>query len=151
MISRKRLRSLGSSMKGPEDNIMVLQGKSAMITGGSRGIGKSIATAFAREGARVMLAARSREELESVQKELIKDGARAEVCVVDVSNRDDVRKLVAETKSKVGTIDIVVNAAGISGMVDEAGIGVTDTLAQPTRHSAATKTGTSETCRAMDP
>lgn len=96
---------------------MVLQGKSAIVTGGSRGIGGAVAKAFAREGASLMLAARSKEELESVKQELEKAGARVEICVMDVSNRDEVRNMVVQARSKFGAVDIVVNAAGIYGPI----------------------------------
>lgn len=104
-------------MRASEDNHMILKGASAIITGGSRGIGKAVAREFLREGAQVMLAARSAEELESARQELIKDGGRVEVCVTDVSKQNDIRALVAEAKKKFGVIDIVVNAAGIYGPI----------------------------------
>jgi len=96
---------------------MVLTGKSAIITGGSRGIGKAIAQAFVREGARVMLMARSQKELGFAKQEFAKDGTQVEICAVDVSHRDEVRNLTTQAREKFGNIDIVVNAAGIYGPI----------------------------------
>lgn len=96
---------------------MVLQGKSALITGGSRGIGKSVAEAFLREGANVMLAARSEDELLETKKEFKKDFDQVEVCRADVSSPRDVTALVQATLAKFGEPMILVNAAGIFGPI----------------------------------
>ena len=86
---------------------MKLKDKVAIVTGGGRGIGKAIATAFAREGARVFVtAARQKDEIEKVALET---GGRA--VLADVSNSDDVQKLVDSVISDFGRIDILVNNA----------------------------------------
>lgn len=108
--------------------IMKLTGKVAIITGGSRGIGKAVAAAFLRNGANVMLAARSSDELAAAQSELAaikteankgnaQNGGRVEVCVTDVSKRADVAALVKKTVATFGGADIVVNAAGAYGAI----------------------------------
>lgn len=99
---------------------MKLKGKSIIITGGSRGIGRAVAALFAHEGAKVMLAARSAEEL-AAAKESIADGSgEVETFVADVSNKEDVKNLAKETVSKFGTVDVLVNAAGIYGAIGPA-------------------------------
>jgi len=86
--------------------------KTALITGGGRGIGRAIALAFANEGADVCVAARSADEIESVAGE-IRDMGRngfAETC--DVADQKAVEAMVASAAEKLGRIDILVNNAG---------------------------------------
>jgi NAD(P)-dependent dehydrogenase (short-subunit alcohol dehydrogenase family) len=96
---------------------MLLKGKKAIITGGSRGIGKAIAAAFLREGAEVMIAARSSEELAGAQKELETIAKGVHTHPVDVSSEGDARALVAAAVKEMGGVDILVNAAGIYGPI----------------------------------
>ena len=90
----------------------VLQGKSAIITGGSKGIGKAIAQAFSEAGASVALAARSREELEQAAKEIEAAGGRALAIPTDVTDPEQVQRLIDRTVADLGTVDILVNNAG---------------------------------------
>jgi NAD(P)-dependent dehydrogenase (short-subunit alcohol dehydrogenase family) len=83
-----------------------LNEKIALITGGGRGIGRAIALAFAREGARVAVAARTREQVESVAREI---GKNALALVCDVSSSESVAKMFADLRP-----DILVNNAGIA-------------------------------------
>ena len=92
----------------------VLQGKSAIITGGSKGIGKAIAQAFSEAGASVALAARSREELEQAAKEIEAAGGRALAIPTDVTDPEQVQRLIDRTVADLGTVDILVNNAGAS-------------------------------------
>jgi len=96
---------------------MVLKDKVALITGGSRGIGKAVAAAFLKEGSRVMLAARSREELLATKLELSKNFEGVEVFPSDVSKKSEVQNLVKRTLEIFNKIDILVNAAGIYGTI----------------------------------
>ncbi len=89
-----------------------LDGKVALITGGSRGIGRAIALAFARAGADVSLAARGAEALERTAEEVRGLGRRALAVPTDVVRSDEVRALVDRTVSDLGTLDILVNNAG---------------------------------------
>lgn len=89
-----------------------LEGKVALVTGGSRGIGKAIALAFAGAGADVALAARGAEELERAAKDVEDLGRRALPVPADVSRADDVQALVDRTVAELGTLDILVNNAG---------------------------------------
>lgn len=92
---------------------MRLRGKVALITGAGRGIGRAIALAFAREGAHLMLAARTFPEVETTAAEGRALGQRALAVKADVSRREEVEALVASTLSQLGRIDIVVNNAAV--------------------------------------
>ncbi|MBI2033708.1 MAG: SDR family oxidoreductase [Candidatus Liptonbacteria bacterium] len=96
---------------------MILEGKIALITGGSRGIGLAVARSFLKEGVKVMLSARSRDELEKARSDLKKDFPAPAVFPADVSNYALVKSLVEEAKKTFGKIDILVNAAGIYGPI----------------------------------
>lgn len=91
-----------------------LEGQVALVTGGSRGIGRAVALAFAREGARVAVAAvRDRQALENVASEITSLGGDAIVALTNVARRADVDGLVQTIQSRWGRIDILVNNAGI--------------------------------------
>jgi len=92
---------------------MELQDKTAIVTGGGRGIGRAIAVLFAREGARVVVSARSVSQVQEVVEEIARDGGEALGLRVDVSREGDVRRMVDETMARFGGIDILVNNAGI--------------------------------------
>jgi NAD(P)-dependent dehydrogenase (short-subunit alcohol dehydrogenase family) len=89
-----------------------LNGKVAVVTGSSKGIGYSIASALAREGCQVVISARSKVELEKAAAEM--QGAKGKVLsiVADVNKPDDINRLIDETVKKFGTIHILVNNAG---------------------------------------
>ncbi|MGB9376456.1 MAG: 3-oxoacyl-ACP reductase family protein [Mycobacteriales bacterium] len=89
-----------------------LSGKTALVTGASRGIGRSIALGLAQAGAQVALNSRSAEALEDVRREIEDAGGRAVVVPADVTDRDAVQAMVAATLDALGAIDIVVNNAG---------------------------------------
>ncbi len=91
-----------------------LDGKTAVITGAGRGIGRSIALAFANEGCDVALAARSTPQLEEAAGEIRATGRRAFVFSCDVSAADQVRKLARNVREQFSGVDILVNNAGIS-------------------------------------
>lgn len=97
---------------------MQLASKVCIITGGSRGIGKAIAKAFAREGADLVLASRTKSELEATRKEITDScGVIVDIVATDVSQPGDVDKLVEHTLKRLGTIDVLVNCAGIYGPI----------------------------------
>ena len=93
---------------------MKLKNKVAVITGAGRGIGASIAHAFADQGAELMLAARTRRELDRVAAEIKAKNQKAAVITCDVSSSADVEKLASGVTERFGRIDILVNNAGIS-------------------------------------
>ena len=91
---------------------MRLQGKVAIVTGGANGMGRSEATIFAREGAKVMVADILDNEGEAVAKSI---GNAARFRKLDVTNEADWAALIAATEREFGKLDILVNNAGISG------------------------------------
>lgn len=91
---------------------MKLGGKVAIITGGGRGIGRVIALAFAREGAKVTLAARTEAELNHVRQEVEGLGGESLVVVTDVKEPDQAERMVARTLERFRTVDVLVNNAG---------------------------------------
>jgi len=91
---------------------ITLEGKSALITGGSKGIGRSIALLFAEAGADVALAARGKEDLEAVAGEVEALGRKALALPTDVSDRDAVASLVEQAVEGLGKLDVLVNNAG---------------------------------------
>ncbi|HLJ90047.1 MAG TPA: SDR family NAD(P)-dependent oxidoreductase [Candidatus Angelobacter sp.] len=99
---------------------MKLQGKVAVITGASMGIGEEIAKVFAREGATLVLCARNLPTLEAARQR-IDAGEKAISVVCDVSRRDQIDALVKTTLDRFGRIDILVNNAGF-GLNDELAI-----------------------------
>ena len=88
---------------------MLLEGKNAIIYGAGGGIGGGVARAFAREGARVFLAGRTRESLEAVAKEIAAEGGSAEVAELDALDERAVDEQAREVTEKAGTIDISFN------------------------------------------
>lgn len=90
---------------------MLLDGKTAVITGGGRGIGREIALTFARQGARIAVAARTAEQVEQVAREI---GNNAIALVCDVSDSESVTRMFSDMRERLGDADILVNNAGIA-------------------------------------
>ena len=90
-----------------------LQGRRALVTGASRGIGRAIAEGLALTGAEVAIAARSTERLEQAAAAIEKAGRRAHPIALDVSRVADCRSGVAEAQQRMGGLDILVNNAGV--------------------------------------
>jgi NAD(P)-dependent dehydrogenase (short-subunit alcohol dehydrogenase family) len=86
-----------------------------LITGGLTGIGRAAAVAFARKGAKVVVAGRREEAGKVLVKELRAFGAEAEFINADVRQEDDVRNMVDETVARFGRLDVAVNNAGTEG------------------------------------
>ena len=91
-----------------------LTGKTALITGAGRGIGRAAAIAFAAEGINVGLVGRTAGNLESLAKELETYGVQVAFAAADVSNNESVIAAVEHIKSTIGEIDILINNAGIA-------------------------------------
>jgi NAD(P)-dependent dehydrogenase (short-subunit alcohol dehydrogenase family) len=91
-----------------------LNGKVAVITGASKGLGKAMALALAAEGARIALVSRSLEQLNVVGRLVKEAGGEARVFQADVSAEDQVRKLERDVTGAFGKINILINNAGIN-------------------------------------
>jgi NAD(P)-dependent dehydrogenase (short-subunit alcohol dehydrogenase family) len=91
---------------------MQLKGKSALITGGGRGIGKGIALAYAREGAKVAIVGRSRSEPEEVAAEIQALGSKGVVITADLTQSSEAQRAVREAVQDLGKVDILVNNVG---------------------------------------
>ncbi|MBV6393524.1 MAG: 3-phenylpropionate-dihydrodiol/cinnamic acid-dihydrodiol dehydrogenase [Anaerolineales bacterium] len=93
---------------------MDIRGKVVIVTGASSGIGEAAARQFGREGAKIVLAARRVDKLESLAKEIegLGAGSQAFVIQADLSKLEDIQKLVTQTLEKFGRIDALVNNAG---------------------------------------
>ena len=89
-----------------------LKGKSALITGASRGIGRAIAEALAAEGTRLAICARGADALEETRRALAERGAEVHSTATDVANEKGCLEVVAFAKEKLGSVDILVNNAG---------------------------------------
>lgn len=92
-----------------------LNGKTALITGGSKGIGLAAAQALADNGVNVAIVARNKDDLKDALLTLEKKGVKAIAISGDVSNKEDVDNIVSEVLSDFGNIDILINNAGIMG------------------------------------
>lgn len=88
-----------------------LKGKVAIVTGASKGIGKSIAEAFGQSGARIVVSSRRQEAVDEVASELKKQGIEAFAVAAHMGEMNDIKNLASKTKEHFGGIDIIVNNA----------------------------------------
>lgn len=94
----------------------ILNGKVALVTGAGSGIGKATALALAREGAAVAVMSRTKDEIEATAAEIEAAGGKALAVVADTTDDAAMKKMVADTVSKFGRLDIVIANAGINGV-----------------------------------
>lgn len=98
---------------------MILSGKTALVTGASRGLGRAIAYRLSQDGVAVAINyAQRRDGAESLASEIRKSGGRATVCQCDVANAEQVRAMVDSVSAELGPIDVLVNNAGILHRAD---------------------------------
>ena len=98
-------------------NQVLLKGQVAIVTGGGRGIGRAIAQKFAAEGAALVVAARSKKEVEQVAAEIQLAGGKSLAVAADVAREKDCEKIVNAARKAFGAIHILVNNAGILGPI----------------------------------
>jgi len=101
-----------------------LEGRTAFVTGASRGIGRSIALALGRAGAAVACAARALDQIKSATAEIEAAGGRACALRLDVTRGAEITAAVREAEAALGPLDILVNNAGIT--LDKPSVDVTD-------------------------
>ena len=87
----------------------------AVVTGSGQGLGRATAKLFAKEGAKVVIAARTKAKLDSVQGEIEAEGGEVLSAVTDVSKDADVERLMGAAKDRFGGLDVLVNNAGVGG------------------------------------
>src|SRR5690606_6352650 len=95
-------------------NMESLSGKNALVTGAGKGIGRAIAIALAKEGVNVALLSRTSSDLQAVADEVENEGVKAVILTADVSNIDAVNAAVDSAFASLGSIDILINNAGIA-------------------------------------
>ncbi|ADI73659.1 short-chain dehydrogenase/reductase SDR [Methanohalobium evestigatum Z-7303] len=93
--------------------IMQLKDQTAVVTGGGKGIGKSICLALAKEGANIIPAARTESDIEKTKREVEEIGTQSMAVKTDVTKEEDVKNLVSKSIDTFGGIDIFVNNAGV--------------------------------------
>ena len=94
---------------------MEIRGSGALVTGGSRGLGESLAKTLAKRGAKVVLAARNENELARVAREIRDEGGEAHVIAGDVADKQFVHRLAGAAAALVGDLDIVIHNASALG------------------------------------
>ena len=108
-------------MSDTAKDLRSLEGRVALVTGASSGLGRATAIALARAGADVAIVARSEEELESVREQITKIGRRALTLPIDLASVKETAEAVARTVEALEHVDVLVNAAGtdVPGTVEE--------------------------------
>ena len=98
----------------PEESPMILNGSVVIVTGASSGIGRALAESFARRGAKVVLAARRAEMLETVRLQIEPYATDVLAIPTDITDEANLRALVSQTLDRFGRIDVLVNNAGVA-------------------------------------
>jgi NAD(P)-dependent dehydrogenase (short-subunit alcohol dehydrogenase family) len=101
-------------MKAIYDNLFDIEGKVALITGATGGLGQAAASGLAKAGVKVMLTGRNAEKLKPVADEIAASGGTVEYCAGSPVSHDDVKHIVNQTISTFGCIDILITAAGMN-------------------------------------
>ncbi len=97
-----------------QEIVKPLETKVALVTGASRGIGRAVSIALAKEGVCVVLAARSMDKLNKVADEVATAGGKAHIITVELTEEESIKNIVKATEEKFGRLDILVNNAGIT-------------------------------------
>lgn len=112
-VSQVNNSTSATSQQPPVNKLLDLSGKTAIVTGGAMGIGLGITTRLAEAGAKVMIADMDEAAGQKTAADLTKKGWQVKTLKIDVSNEEDVKHLVTETVNAFGSVDILVNDAGI--------------------------------------
>jgi NAD(P)-dependent dehydrogenase (short-subunit alcohol dehydrogenase family) len=91
-----------------------LEGKTALITGASKGLGKAMALALGKAGARLVLVSRNLEQTQATAKAVIGEGGKAEAFQADLTDEQQVAQLAKDVTQRIGKVDILINNAGIN-------------------------------------
>jgi NAD(P)-dependent dehydrogenase (short-subunit alcohol dehydrogenase family) len=91
-----------------------LSGKVSIVTGASRGVGRAVSVALAKEGATVVLAARAADKLKQVAEQVVAAGGTPEIVITDLKDKGSIKKLVETARRLFGRLDILVNNAGVT-------------------------------------
>jgi NAD(P)-dependent dehydrogenase (short-subunit alcohol dehydrogenase family) len=102
-------------METKSSSLRLLEGRVVIVTGGGKGIGRAIALALADAGARVVVAARERGAIGEVEAEIRSGGGDCLAVPTDVTRESEVRAMVEAVRARFGTIDVLVNNAGVGG------------------------------------
>src|SRR5690625_2011579 len=104
----------GEKIKEDMEMDLLLEGKSVVVTGASQGLGKAIATEFAREGAHVFISSRSEEKLQQAQANIREITGNKHVYYVscDMNKEEHIKNLIQKVVEKNGTVDVLINNAG---------------------------------------
>src|SRR5262249_31037008 len=94
--------------------MFALNGRVALVTGASQGIGRGVALALAKAGAKVAVAARNEEKLKAVVDEITAAGGEAAAFKMDVANEEEIKSAAKAAIERFGKVDILVNNAGIT-------------------------------------
>jgi len=92
-----------------------LKGQVAIVTGAGRGFGRAIAVRLAAEGAAVTVTARTRAQVEETAAQIVAAGGQAHAIASDVTNREEVERVVSETRQRFGALSLLVSNAGVAG------------------------------------
>jgi NAD(P)-dependent dehydrogenase (short-subunit alcohol dehydrogenase family) len=103
-----------------------LDGKVALVTGAGRGIGKAVSLSLAEAGCRVVLAARTRQEIEAVREEILSKGGHALAVPTDLTSDEDIERLVETSQRRWGAVNILINNAGWGKRAPVTAANVTD-------------------------
>ena len=96
------------------DPLFDVEGQIVLVSGGSRGIGQAIASAFVQRGARVVITGRDSESLTKALDTFVQTSLTPEAIVCDVSRMDDIQQTVDQIQQKYGQIDTLINVAGVN-------------------------------------
>jgi len=107
--------NLDGLVKARKESVMRLEGRVAIVTGGGKGLGRAISLAFAREGADVVVAARTEAALKEVASEIETMGRKSLTVVIDLIDPEQPLTMVNRTLEEFGRIDVLVNNSGIEG------------------------------------